>query len=95
MLGRVEPFSKFAPATANTAASKMMSDQHSDWEQGWIIPHAEGAELLSQDDNRLVDSLLDRVPSKKERLSMLMLLSEILCWTANAEGVLAGPWRNH
>jgi hypothetical protein len=49
-LKRVEPFSEFT----DTAASKTMSD----WEQGWRVPHAEGAKLPSQDDNRSVDSML-------------------------------------
>jgi hypothetical protein len=54
----------------------------------------------TQRELRLADSLPDRVQSKRERLSMLMFPSGILCCTANAEGAefedlfLTSPWRN-
>ena len=80
MSGQVHPFSELMAATGDAAA-------HSDWEQGWIVAHAEGAELLSQHDNRF----MDRTPSQRERLQMSMFPSEIAHWTVpHTEGAEIG-----
>ena len=87
MSGQVHPFGELIAATANAAATETMSDQHSDWEQSWIVTHAEGAELPSQDDNRF----MDRIPSQRERLQMSTFPSEIAHWTVpHAEGAEIG-----